>query len=189
MGEIYSSPDIVQLLSPVQLFMTPWTAACQASLSFTNSWSLLKLKFIESVIPPNHLVLCHPLLFLYQSFPASGSFSMSQFFPSGSQRIGASASASVLPMNIQDCFPLALTGWISLQSKGFSRVFSSITVQKHEFFGAQPSLYDPALTSKHDYWTIHSFDYTDLCQQSKVSVFFNMLSMFVTAFLPRSKHL
>ena len=75
-----------------------------------------------------------------QSFPASGSFPVSQFFASGGQSIGVSASASVLPMNIQDWFPLGWTGWISLQSKGLSRVFSSTTVQKHQFFGAQLSL-------------------------------------------------
>ena len=74
-----------------------------------------------------------------QSFPASGSFQMSQFFASGGQSIGASASASVLPMNIKHWFPLGWTGWISLQSKGLSRVFSNTTVQKHQFFGAQPS--------------------------------------------------
>ena len=74
-------------------------------------------------------------------FPASGSFQMSQFFRSGGQSIGVSVSASVLPMNIQDWLPLGLTGWISLQSKGLSRVFSSTTVQKHQFFGAQPSLW------------------------------------------------
>ena len=76
-----------------------------------------------------------------QSFPASGSFPVSQFFTSGGQRIGVSASASVLPMNIQDWFPLGWTGWISLQSKGHSRVFSNITVQKHQFFGTQLSLW------------------------------------------------
>ena len=75
-----------------------------------------------------------------QSFPASGSFPMSQFFASGGISIGVSASASVLPMNIQDWFPLGWTGWISLQSKGLSRVFSNTTVQRHEFFGAQFSL-------------------------------------------------
>ena len=75
-----------------------------------------------------------------QSFPASGSFEMSQLFPSGGQSIGVSASASVLPMNIQDWFPLGWTGWISLQSKGLSRVFPNITVQKHQFFNAQLSL-------------------------------------------------
>ena len=75
-----------------------------------------------------------------QSFSASGSFQMSQFFASGGQTIGVSASASVPPMNIQDWFPLGWTGWMSLQSKGLSRVFSNITVQKHQFFGAQLSL-------------------------------------------------
>ena len=74
-----------------------------------------------------------------QSFPASGSFQRSQLFASGGQSIGASASASVLPMNILDWFPLRWTGWISLQSKGLSRVFSNTTVQKHQFFGTQPS--------------------------------------------------
>ena len=86
----------------------------------------------------------HPLLSLFsclQSFPISGSFPMSQFFTSGGTIIGASASASVLPTNIQDWFPLGLTGLISLQSKGLSRVFSNTTVQKHQFFGAQPSLW------------------------------------------------
>ena len=102
-----------------------------------------------------------------QSFPASGSFPMSQFFPSGGQRIGASASASVLPVNIQDWFPLGLTGWLSMQSKGLSRVFNT-TVQKHQFFGTQP--YDPTQLSIHDYWKNHSFDYTDLWQ-SDVSAF------------------
>ena len=76
-----------------------------------------------------------------QSFPASGSFPMSQFFASGGWSIRASASISVLPMNIEDWFPLGLTGWISLQSKGLSKVFSSTTVQKHQFFGAQLSLW------------------------------------------------
>ena len=91
-----------------------------------------------------------------QSFPASGSSPVSQFFASGGERIGASASASVLPMNIQDWSPLGWTGWISLQSKGLSRVFSNTTVQKHQFFGAQLS--SPTLTSMHDYWGNHSFD-------------------------------
>ena len=131
----------VQLLSRVRLSMTPWTAAYQASLSFTNSWSLSKLTSMEPVMPSNHLILCHPLL-PPSIFPASGSFPVSLFFTSGGQSIGVSASASVLPVNIQDCFPLGWTGWISLQSKGLSRVFSNITVQKHQFFGAQLSLID-----------------------------------------------
>ena len=85
-----------------------------------------------------------------QSFLASGSFPMSQFFTSGGQSIGVSASASVLPMNIPDWFPLGWTGWTSLQSKGLSRVFSNTTVQKHRFFSTQ--LYSPTLPSIHDYW-------------------------------------
>ena len=130
---------IVQLLSRVWLFVTPWTVACQASLSFTISQSLLKLMSIDPVTPFNHLILCCPLLSCPQSFPASRSFPMSRLFTSGGQCIGASASA--LPMNIQDWFPLGLTGLISLLSKGLSRVFSNTTVQKHQFFSAQPSLW------------------------------------------------
>ena len=107
---------IVQLLSPVWLFATPWTAEHQASLSITNSRSLLKFMSIEMMRPSSHLVLCHPLLLLPQSFPESGSFPMSHFFPSGDQSIGVSASASVLPMNIQGWFPLGLIGLISLKS-------------------------------------------------------------------------
>ena len=107
---------------------------------------------------------CHPIISssvfpcfsCLQSFPGSGSFPMSQFFISGGQSIGVSASASVLPMNIQDWFPLGWTGRISLQSKGLSIVFSKTRVQKHQFFGTQ--LYSPTLTSIHDYWIIHSFD-------------------------------
>ena len=118
---------------------TPWIAACQASLSITNSQSLLKLMPIESVMPSNHFILCHPLLLLPPSLPASGSFQMSQLFAWGGQSIGVSASASVLPMNTQDWSPLEWTGWISLQSKGLSRVFSNTTVQKHQFFSAQLS--------------------------------------------------
>ena len=121
----------VQSLSRVRLFVTPWTTACQASLSITNSWSLLKLMSIESVMPSNHLIICRSLLLPLQSFPAYVSFPMSQFFTSGGQSIGVSASASVLPMNIQDWFPLGWTGWISLQSKRLSRVSSNTTVQKH----------------------------------------------------------
>ena len=88
----------VQLLSPVWLFETPWTTACQASLSITNSQSPPKTMSIESAIPSNHLILCHPLLLLPSIFPASGSFQMSQLFTSGGQSIGVSASTSVLPM-------------------------------------------------------------------------------------------
>ena len=137
---VFSLISSVQSLSHVGLFATPWTAAHQAFLPITNSQSLLKLMSIESVMPSNHLILCRPLLLLPSIFPRSGSFQMSQFFVSGGQSIGVSASASVLPMNLQDWFPLGWTGWISLQSKRLSRVFSNTTVQKHQFFAAQLSL-------------------------------------------------
>ena len=118
------------------LFATPWIAAHQASLSITNSWSLFTLMSIELVMPS---ISSHPLLPL-SIFPGIRVFPVSQFFPSGSQSIRVSASESVLPMNIQDWFPLGWTGWISLQPKGLSRVFSNTTVQKHQFFSAQLSL-------------------------------------------------
>ena len=126
---------IVQLLSHLWLFATAWTAVCQVSLSFTMSRSSLKLTHMELVMPSNHLILCRPLFLTPQPFPTSSSFPMSQLFASGGPSIGA--SASVLLMNIQDWFPLGLTGLISLQSKGLWRVFS--TAQKHQFFGSQPS--------------------------------------------------
>ena len=193
-----------QSLSHVRLFVTLWTAAHQASLSITSSWSLLKLMSIKSVMPSNHLIFCHPFLLLLsifpsirsdqisssavshflrphesqharppcpsptprvysnlcplsrwchptisssvvpfssrlQSFPASGSFQMSQFFTTGGQSIGVSALVSVLPKKSQGWSPSEWTGWISLQSKGLSGVFSDTTVQKHQFFSAQPS--------------------------------------------------
>ena len=106
-----------------------------------SPWSLLKLMSIESVMPSNHPVLCHPLLLLPSIFPSIRVFQMSKFFASVGQNIGLSASASsVLPMKIQDLFPLGWTGCVSFQSKGLSRVFSNITVQKHQFFSIQPSL-------------------------------------------------
>ena len=130
----------VQSLSRVWLFVTPWIAARQASLFITNSQSSLKLMSIESVMPSTHLILCRPLLLLCpQSLPASRSFPMSQPFSWGDQSIGVSASTSVLPMNTQNWSPLGWTGWISLQSKGLSRVFSNPIVKKHQFFGAQLS--------------------------------------------------
>ena len=138
-GLLHLVPFIsVQLLSYFQLIVTPWTAAHQASLSITNSQNLSH----------DAIWWCHPTISssvipfsCLQSFSASGSFPVSQFFASGGQSIGASASASVPPVNIQDWFPLELTGLISLQSKGLSRVFSNTTVQKHQFFSAQPSLW------------------------------------------------
>ena len=130
----------VQLLRHVRLFATPWTAAHQASLSIINSRSLLKLMSMKSVMPSNHFILCHPLLLLPSTFPSIRVFSNESFFASAGQNVGVSASTSVLSMNIQDLFPLGWTDWISLNSKGLSRVFSNTTVQKHQFFGAQLSL-------------------------------------------------
>ena len=123
----------VQSLNRVQPFVTPWIAEHQASLSITNFQSSPKLMCIESVMPSSYLILCCPLLLLPPSLPASGYFPMSHLFAWGGQSIGVSASVSFLPMNTQDWSPLGWTGWIALQSKGLSRVFSNITVQKHQF--------------------------------------------------------
>ena len=133
---------VVQSLSHVWLFETPWAAACQASLSFIIAQSSL-----SNSCPSSQW--CHPTIsssvvpfFSHlQSFPASGSFPVSQLFASVGQSIGVSASVSVPPMNTQDWSPLEWTGWISLQSKGLSRVFSSTRIWQHQFFGVQPSLW------------------------------------------------
>ena len=127
----------VQSLSRVWLFVTPWITARQASLSITNSWSSLKFTSIESVMPSSHLILCRPLLLL-PNLPRIRVFSTSQLFAWGSQSTGVSALASFLPNKSQGWSPSEWTGWISLQSKGLSRVFSNTTLQKHQFFGAQP---------------------------------------------------
>ena len=120
-----------------------------------------------------------------QSFPGSGSFQMSQLFTSGGQSTGVSASISVLPVNNQDWSPLGWTGWISLQSKGLSRVFSNTTVQKHQFFGTQLSL-SPNLTSLNDYGKNNSLGKTFVGKV--MSLLFNMLSRLVITFLPSSRH-
>ena len=119
-----------------------------------------------------------------QSFPASQSFPATQLFTSDGQSIRASASALVLPMNIQDWFPLRLIGLISLLFKGLSRVVYNTTVQKHQCFGARPSLWSNSPV--HDYWKNHSFDKKDLFGKV-MSLLFHMLSRFVIAFLSRSK--
>jgi len=128
-----------QSLIRVWLFATPWITARQASLSITNYRSSLRLTSIESVMPSSHLILCRPLLLLPPSLPASEYFPMSQLFAWGGQSTGVSALASLLPKNTQGWSPWEWTGWISLQSKGLSRIFSNTTVQKHQFFVAQPS--------------------------------------------------
>ena len=155
--------------SVVSASVTPWTEACQASLSITTSQSLLKLMSIELLMLSNHLILCH-LFSCLQSFPASGSFPMSQLFASSGQIIGASALASVLPMNIQNWFPLGLTGLISLQSKGTKSLLqhhsSKASVFWHSaFFMVQLS--HPYLTTGK---TIALTRWT-FCLQSNVSAF------------------
>ena len=139
--------------------------------------------------PYNHLILCWPLL-LVPSISASISrpFPMSRLFTDIRRpNYWTSASASVPPMNIQDWFPLGLTGLIPLLFKGFSRVFSSTTVWRRQFFSTQLSLWSNSHIH-HDYWKNHSFDYMDLCWQRNGSAL-NMLSRFVIAFLPRNQHL
>ena len=176
---------VVYSLNHVQFFVTPWMVACQAPLPFTSSWSLLKFTSIKSVMPSNHSSSAAPLPFCPQSFPASGSFPVSWFFPSGGQNIGASASAAVLPMNIQGWFPLGLTGWISLQSKGLSRVFSSTTtkasiLQCSAFFMDQLS-HPYVIAGKSIVLTIWTF-------VSKVmSLHSNTLFTFIIALFPRSR--
>ena len=122
----------VQLFSHVRLFATPWIAAWQASLSTTNSQSLLKLMSIESVMPSSHLILCFPFSSCPQSLQASGSFPMSQLFAWGGQSTGVSASASVLPVNTQDWSPLQWTSWISLQSK--CSLHTTVNLTRPSFF-------------------------------------------------------
>ena len=147
----------VQSLSRVRFFPTPLIATCQASLSITNSGSLPKLMSIELVMPSNHLILCRPLLLLPSIFPSIRVFSMSQFFLSGGQSIGVSASASVLSMNIQDWFPLGWLVWSPCSLRDSQE--SSPTPQFKSINSSMLSfLYSPTLTSIHDYWENHSLD-------------------------------
>ena len=130
----------VQSLSCAQFFANPWTAPRQASLSITNYWSLLKLMSIQQVMPSTISSSVIPFSSFPQSFPASGSFQMNQLFTSGGQSIGVSASASVLPTNIFRT-GLLQDGLDLLAVQGLSRVFSNTTVQKHQFFSGQLSLW------------------------------------------------
>ena len=132
------------LLSPVWLSGTPWNAACRLPFPSETPRACSKSCPSSQWHNPTISSLVIPFFSCLQSLPASGSFQMSQLFASGGQSIGASASASVLPMNTQGWFSLGLTGLISLQSKGLSKVFSSTTVQKHQFFGSQTSLVKPS---------------------------------------------
>ena len=183
----WSNPLSVQFShSPVQLFVTPWISVRQASLSITNFWSLLKLMPIESVMPYSQLILCRPFSSCPQSLQASGSFPMSQLFARSGQSIGDSVSASVLPMNTEDLSPLGWAGWISLQSKGLSRVFSNTTAKtsifwRSAFFTVQLS-HPYMTTGKTIALTRRTF------VGNVMSLLFNMLSRLVTTFLPSSKH-
>ena len=133
---------VIQLLSHVQLFVTPWTSACQTPLSFSISQSLLEFMSIESVMPYNHLIFCCPLSLLPSIFP-----SITVFSSESALCIRWLFSFSInLPRSIQCWFPLGWTCWIFLQSKGLSRVFSSPTGQKHQFFRSQPSTWSNSHT-------------------------------------------
>ena len=161
----YGSVQLSSVTHQVQLFVTPWAAAQQSSLSIINSQNLLNYYPSSQWCHQTISSSVFPFSSHIQSFPASGSFPVSQFFTSGRQSIGVSALASVLPMNTQDWSPLEWTGWISLQSKGLSRIFSNTTVQKRQFCSAQLS-YSPNLTTIHDYRKNQSFDWMSLCWQS-----------------------
>ena len=169
---------VVQSLSRVRLFVTPWTAACRLPCPSPSlgacSDSCPLIRWFHPTISSS----VTPFSSCLQSFSVSGSFQMSQFFTSSGQSIGVSASASVLPVNIEDWYPLGMTSLISLQikglslqSKGLSRILNT-TVQKHQFFGTQLYfIYGPTLTSIHDYWKNHRSDYVNFCWQSNISAF------------------
>ena len=175
---------VVQSLSHIQFFATPWTAASQAPLSFTISQSLFNFMSVESMVTSSRLILYRPLLVLPLVFPSirifstfdlsqkaekrSGSFLVCRLFASGGQSIGALASASVVPMNIWDLFPLGLTDLLAVQGT----LKSSPAPWFESINSSSPSLlYGPMLTSIHDYWKNRTFDFMDLCQQSDVSAF------------------
>ena len=180
----------------------PWSVQFSCSVIFDPPWLYVLQHARPPCSSPTPRVYsnscpssrwCHPTIStsvlsfssLLLSFPVLGSFPMSQFFAPGGQSIGASGSASVFPMNIQDWFPLGWTGWISLQSKGLSRVFSDTTVQNHQFLVTQPSLW----SNSHIHTTTgKTIALTRQTLLGKVmSLLFNMLSRLVITFHPRSK--
>ena len=163
---------VTKSLSCVRLFATPRTAACQASLSFTISRSLLKLMSIKSGMPSNHLVLCRPFLLLPSISPSIWVFSNESVLRIRGPKYW-SFSFSISPINeYSGLIFFGMTGVIFMLSKGFSRVLSSTTVQKHQFFGAQPALWSNShIHTWHDYWKNHSFDCADLCQKNNVAAF------------------
>ena len=158
-----------------------WIAACQASQSKTNSWCLFRLMSIELVMPSNHLILCCPLLLLPQSYSASGSFPIIQFFASSGQNIGASTSASVLPKNIHYWFSLGSTDLISFSPRNSQE--SSPTPQfKSINSSALSFIYGPSLTSIHNYWKNYSFGYRYFCWQSNVIYIYAFICIFLKHF-------
>ena len=166
--------------------VTPWTAACQSSLSFTVSWSLLKLMYIYSVMLSNHLILCQPLFLLPSIFPSIMVFSNESAFWIKYQSIGASVSASVLPMNIQGWFPLGLTGLISWLPKETLKSLlqhhnSKASILWHSAFFTVQLSHPYMTTGKLIALTIWTF------VGKVMSLLFNTLSRFVISFLPRSK--
>ena len=177
---------VVQLLSHVQLFATPGTTACHASLSITNSRSLLKCMSSQSMMPYNHLILCYPLLLLTSFFLSIRVFSRESALPMWWPIYWNFRFSINFPMNIQGWFPLGLTSWISLQSKGLSNI-SNTTVWKSQFFGAQPSLWS---NSHIHIWLItgNTIALTGQTFVDKVIfLVFNLLFKLVIAFLSRSK--
>ena len=167
---------LVQLLSHVWFFKTLGTAACQAALSFTISQSLLKSMFIASVMPFNHLILCCPLLLLPSIFPTIMVFLSESALCTRWLKYWSS-SFSISPSSEYSGLISFMVDWLNLLAvQKDSRIFSNNTVQKHQFFGTQPS-FGPTLTSVHDYWKNHSFDYMDLCHKM-MSLLFNTLSRF-----------
>ena len=175
----------VQSLSRVWLFVTLWTAAHQASLSITNSWSLLKLMAIESVMPSNHLILCHTHLLPPSIFPSTRVFSVESVLLIRWPKHW-SFSFSISPFNEYSGLISFTMDWLDLLAiQGTLK-----SLQHHSAKSISSSalsfIYGPTLTSIHDHWENHSFDWMDLCWQSHV-LLFNMLSRFAIAFLPRSK--
>ena len=165
-----------------------WPHGLQASLSIIISRGLLKLMSMESMMPSHSLILCCPLLLLPSMFPIIRVFSYEPALHIRWPKFWNSASASVLPMNIQGWFPLRWTGWISLQSRGLSRVFSNTTVQKHQFFSTQLS--SQSNSHIHTWLTGKTIALTRRTFVGKVmSLLLNMLSRLAIAFLPRSKRL
>ena len=168
LGLCCSEAELCQTLQPHGLLHTKHLCPLLSPVVYSNSCPLRWWCYLTWWCYLSLSSSAAPISFCRQSFPASGSFLMRQLFASIGQGIKASASPLVLSMTIQGWSPLGLTGWISLQSKGLSRVFSNTVAQKHQFFGL---LSGPTLTSIRDYWKNHSFAYMDLCWQSDISAF------------------